>query len=152
MTTARLAGLALLVIFGFGSIFGCYAASRGPAPGPVIVKVTSCSFNAPDDSVNAHVVLSNGTSRDADLASQVYWLTSVAPAGTFGNGNDGTLDPGVIGNDYVGGSEPAEADVLTGQSLTVPVNISLGGGVPEPPGLRCVASAVTNNGAPWDGG
>jgi hypothetical protein len=58
--------------------------SSSSSGGPVTAQVTSCSFNAQAHAVEAQVVLNNGTGSDADLAAQVYWLTSVAPPGTFG--------------------------------------------------------------------
>lgn len=144
---ARLVGLVVVVVaFGFGGIFGCGRAALGPAYGPVTAKLTSCSFSDSDDSVHAQVVFWNGTGRDAALTAQVYWLTSAAQPGP--GGKDGGLDPRVVGRDYVGDSEQAEADVSAGQSVTVSVTMPLGGGVPAPPGLRCVVADIWNYGVP----
>jgi hypothetical protein len=102
------------------------------------------------DAVVAQVVLVNNTGSDADIAAQVYWLTSQQPAGALGNGNDGGLSSTVIGDDYVGDDEPAETDVFADSSSTVPLDMPLGG-APRPPGLRCAIGAVTNNGPPITG-
>lgn len=141
MATTRLAGLAFVLALALA--VGCSSPQ-----GPVTAWLTSCIFDSSMDAIDAQVVLTNGTTSDADLAAIVYWLTSVTPPGAFGNGNDGSLDPSVIGNDYVGGSEPAETTVPAGGSSTVPVDIPLGGS-PRPPGLRCVVGAATDNGAPY---